>query len=105
MKLSMTEQINYTGDVIGELLSGKNTKATKYVSPTLVVRGTRVLYGKRIDPHDLKVVLSICKPNYIEREFIKLCKKAKEPFPVKNVQVKPYNPKPKQLKNGKKRKG
>jgi hypothetical protein len=36
-------------------------------------------------------VFTIGKPNYEEREFIKKCKKAGEPFPVKKIQVKFYN--------------
>jgi len=36
------------------------------------------------------MVLTIGRPNYAEREFIKLCKKAGEPFPVKKMQLKFY---------------
>lgn len=35
-------------------------------------------------------VVTIGKPNYAEREFIKLLKRADEPFPVKKMQLKLY---------------
>lgn len=63
-------------------------RATKYVSPTLVVRATRSRLRDKIDKKWMQVTLSICKPNYIDRELIKECKKAGEPFPVKKIQLK-----------------
>lgn len=64
--------------------------ATKVLEPKLVVRLTRRLkYSKRNQRNEY--VLTIGKPNHLEREFIKACIKAKEPFPVKKVQIK-FNP-------------
>ncbi len=37
------------------------------------------------------IVLKIGRPNFREREFIRACKKAGEPFPVKKIQLKFYN--------------
>ncbi len=62
-------------------------RATKYVSPTLIVRATRTLIKKKIDKRDFEVTLTIGKPNSRERNFIKDCKKAGEPFPVKKIQL------------------
>ena len=42
-------------------------------------------------------VLTVGRPNYESREFIKACKKAGEKFPVRKVQLK-YWPKPKKGK-------
>lgn len=74
-------------------------KATVYLSDKLTVKITRQhKYKKRDRSHTL--VLTYGQPNYLEREFIKQCKKAGEPFPVKKVQLRMW-PKPK-AKKGKK---
>lgn len=65
------------------------TKATKYISPNLIIRLTRRTYGKKINKQgNIEVSLTIGKPNFLERKFIKDCVKAKEPFPVKMIQLK-----------------
>ena len=76
------------------LLRSEAHKATKYLSDKEVVNATRKLVGGKIDKRDrsIEILLKIGKPNYQEREFIKQCKKAGEPFPVKKVQLK-YPPK------------
>lgn len=68
------------------LATGAKT-ATKYLSPKLTVRGT--LHGK-LDKRARRVTLavSIGSPNYAERQFIKDCIKAREPFPLRDVQLK-----------------
>jgi hypothetical protein len=63
--------------------------ATKYCAPDLVVRAVRRLYKGKIARHPapLEIALHIGRPNYLERRFIKLCKRAGEPFPVKKIQL------------------
>jgi hypothetical protein len=34
-----------------------------------------------------EIVVTIGKPNYAERKFIELAKKAGEPFPIKKIQL------------------
>lgn len=70
------------------LLEGGAVRATKFFSETLIVRGVRRTYGGKIAKGNTEILLTIGKPNYAEREFIKACKKAGEPFPVKNIQIK-----------------
>lgn len=74
--------------LIGTLVAAKAIKATKYISDREIIRATRTKYGTRFSPGNLEVTITRGKPNYIEREFIKACKKAGEPFPVKKVQLK-----------------
>ncbi len=76
-------------------------KATEYVSPKLIFRAVRTMYGKSKPRKgdNVQITLTIGRPNYVEREFIKLCQKANEPFPVKRVQLKLYTPKKNKLKN------
>lgn len=73
----------------------KIIKATKYISPKEIVRATRKTYGKKIRHGNIEIHLTIGRPNYAEREFIKLCQKAGEPFPIKKIQLKYCNPKKK----------
>lgn len=62
-------------------------KATKYLSPKEVVKAT--FQGKRRKSDWNKTILiTFGRPNYEERQFIKDCKKAGEPFPVKKIQFK-----------------
>lgn len=88
--------MNYN-EVIEPVAVGLAVKAVKYLSTNQVVKATRKLYkynNRRIDKrHDVEIVVKIGRPNYLEREFIKLCQKAHEPFPIKKVQLKLYNPK------------
>ena len=74
-------------DVMNSLVSMDAYKAAKYLSPTLVVRASRRLHRRRLPSKrdNVEVVLTIGRPNYEHREFIKDCKAAKEPFPVKGV--------------------
>ena len=70
-------------------------KAEIYLSPDLVVRATRrhKLNGSRCSQIHHEILLTIGKPNYAEREFIRDCKKAGEPFPVKKMQLKWFSEK------------
>lgn len=78
----------FLGDVVGQIMLGAK-RATKYVSPTLVYKATarhRIRRGART----VEMVVTIGKPNYAEREFIKVAKKAGETFPIKKVQIKAW---------------
>jgi len=83
------------------VMGNKVVKATKYISPKLIVRAVRKQFHKRIQKGNIEIYLTIGKPNWAEREFVKLCQKAKEPFPLKNIQLKLYNPIKKKLKGRK----
>ena len=72
--------------VIEFVLQNGAKKATKYLSENDTVKAT--FFGKRdARSRTSSVMLTIGRPNYAEREFIKKCKKVGEPFPVKKVQT------------------
>lgn len=77
-------------DVVYSLVTNKAYKATKYLSDKLVVRVSRRLFKRKLPPknQNIEVVLTIGRPNFEHREFIKDCKKAREPFPVRGVILK-----------------
>ena len=64
-------------------------RATRYLSPRLVVRATRRRYGRarRAVRGVTEILVTIGKPNHRERAFIRDAKRAGEPFPVKKTQL------------------
>lgn len=79
----------WISQVVSLLVKSGMRKATKYVSEKEVITATRRTYQGKILRENVDVVLKIGKPNYAEREYIKLLKKAGEPFPVKKIVLKP----------------
>lgn len=81
----------FAGVVIDMLLYEDAWSAKKYVSEKLVISATRKRYGKSgWTKRDTRadITVKIGAPNYLERVFIKQCKRAGVPFPVKRVQLK-----------------
>lgn len=74
--------------LIEALVASNAVKATKFISEKEIVRVTRTRYKGKFDRYKLELTVTRGKPNYREREFIKICKKAGEPFPVKKIQLK-----------------
>lgn len=61
-------------------------RATRILSPDTIVRATR--RNKSTRQFGFEVILSVTRPNYEERQFIKLLKKSNEPFPLKRLRFK-----------------
>lgn len=68
-------------------LSADARKATVYVDEKTVVSVCRRFRFSRRNTRD-DFVLKIGAPNYEERDFIRRCKRAGEPLPVRKVQLK-----------------
>ena len=81
---------NAVSQVVDILISTEAKSAVKYLNDKLTIKASRKLFRGKIDKRNtiIQIVLTIGKPNYEAREFIKKCKKAGEPFPVKKVQLK-----------------
>lgn len=79
---------NNYNEVIENLLKSGAVKATKYLSQKEIIRATRRKFGGKFVKGNIEITITIGKPNYIERIFIKDCLRAKEPFPIKKVQLK-----------------
>jgi len=71
------------------MLDDRVHKAIKYVDEKSTIKVTRI--GKP-DNRDIRFDfrVTIGMPNYLERKFIKMCKKAGEPFSIKKIQLKYY---------------
>lgn len=87
--------------VLSDLFKTGAMRATKYLSAKQTVKATmrhgrfayRIVDGARVLVR-AEVLVTIGKPNFAERRFIKLCEKAGEPFPVKKIQLRfPAKPK------------
>lgn len=80
-------------------------RATKYIGPKQIARAVRKSYRcygrKQRKYQNLEIIFTIGKPNYLEREFIKVCQRAGETFPVKNIQLK-FPPQKKKKLQGRK---
>ena len=78
----------WLGDVVAYTMNG-NRRATKYVSPSFTIKATR---QHKYRPGALSgtVIVTLGRPNYAEREFIKKAKKAGEPFPVRKGQLREW---------------
>ena len=81
MEYNMKIPRNAISQVIEAILEVGAKKATKYLDDKTVVKATR--QGK-----NNSLILTWGRPNYLERKFIKLCKKAGEKFPIRKVQLK-----------------
>ena len=75
------------------VLSSNARQAVVYESPTLIVKATRQF---RADKRNIRetILLTVGRPAFRQAQFVKACKKAGEPFPVKKVQLR-YWPKKK----------
>jgi len=78
------------GLVLETILEISAKRVTKYLRPDFVISAHRKSFRGKIDDRDkiAEIVVKIGNPNYAEREFIKLAKKAGEPFPIKKLQFK-----------------
>lgn len=72
--------------VFGLLESGAR-KATLYLAEDTVVTASRPLKPDKRSK-SFSIVLTMGKPNWLGRQFVKACKKAGEPFPVRKLQLK-----------------
>ncbi len=64
-------------------------QAVKYLLPDYTVKAT-VQGNPDGRSHQRTMLITYGRPNYAEREFIKLAKKAGEPFPIRKVQLRPW---------------
>jgi len=78
------------GEMVNVIIHEGAVKATKYLTDKEVIKATRILFKGKVDNRSKKIEirLTIGTPNFEERKFIKNCKVAGEPFPVKKIQLK-----------------
>lgn len=86
--ISPMNTFKYYSQLVKILVGTGSYTATKYITPQHVIRATRILYERKIRKDDpIQIRFSEGRPNYHARRFIKMCKRANEPFPIKKVQL------------------
>ena len=76
---------SWVARVINLVLSDSSVKKASYIiSPVLTITGTRRCKTRKND-RTVEMVLTIGKPNFANRQFIKLAKASGEPFPIKKI--------------------
>lgn len=76
------------GQCVNDVLNVKNARrATAYISEKRTVKAT---LQRRIDKRarSATVLVTIGAPNFVERRFIRICKKAGIAFPLNQIQWK-----------------
>jgi hypothetical protein len=86
MKQLTPIDIKSVSEVLQEVCDKDVHHAVKYISPTHIVRATRARTNGK--GGNMEVTLTIGKPNYLERDFIKDCRKVGERFPIRDVVLK-----------------
>lgn len=94
MKSPFKDRANYEyamrklGEAVGDVLCGTNIRrATAYISPTLTIKATA---QRKQDARDKSAtaLVTIGKPNFVERRYIRVCQKAGMTFPLRQIQWK-----------------
>jgi hypothetical protein len=78
-------------DCVRTVIQMDARRAVKYLAPDLTVAAAAVLYNGKLPRKNYRsrsIVVTIGRPNFEARAFIKRCKAAGEPFPVKKIQLK-----------------
>jgi hypothetical protein len=83
-----TEESRAIGMLMRAVLLGGAIRATKYINEKQTIKATRKRYKKGVVHSAIDIVITIGKPNYIERAFIKKHKQTGGSFPVKKLQLK-----------------
>lgn len=86
----MKYPMNAVKQVVETLIRTDSWKATKYLTDRTIIRATRMRERGRFRDgrQNMQVNLTFGRPNYLEVRFIKDAKKAGEPFPIRQVQLK-----------------
>ena len=85
-----TRYARQVGEVVRMLVNTGAHRATKYLSAGHVVRATHKLVRGKVPSakKNIELVVTLGRPNFAERRFIRQCARAGEPFPVRKVQIK-----------------
>lgn len=80
----MSQPYSSVASLLQTLFTTGARKATKYLAPNQTLKVTRQHPRKgRGDT----VLVTMGRPNYAERQFIKMARKAGEPFPIRKPQL------------------
>jgi hypothetical protein len=78
---------NAVSKIVLALIDSGARRATMYLDEDAVATAVRIEKPRKRARY-IEIRLKLGKPNFRERLFIKACKKAGEPFPIKKIQLK-----------------
>ena len=81
------KEANTLLELVATMDDVKVRSATAYLAPNYTMRLSRVRRHRK-NEKNRTWSLTVGGPNFEARKFIKMCRKAGEPFPVKKVQLK-----------------
>lgn len=76
--------------VVSAVLHPAVYQATKYLSPTHIVKATRRRFNGKLlngNARQETLLVTMGRPNYRERQFVQGCQRAHEPFPIRKMQI------------------
>ncbi len=73
------------GECVGDVVTGPNVRrATAYISPTFIMKATAQRRYRKNEP-SCTVLVTVGAPNFVERRFVRLCKKSGYVFPLNQI--------------------
>jgi len=76
----------YVRKAVEAVLETDAKTATVFMAPNQIIRATRRMYKRGNSRGPTEVLLTLGKPNYKERNLIKVYKATKQKFPITRVQ-------------------
>lgn len=77
------------GEAVGDVICGTNVRrATAFISPKLTMKATAQRKQRKSGDLSVTVLVTVGRPNFVERRFIKVCQKAGMAFPLSQIQWK-----------------
>lgn len=77
------------GHAVGDVISQPNVRrATAFISPSLTMKATAQRKQRKSGDLSVTVLVTVGRPNFVERRFIKVCQKAGMAFPLNQIQWK-----------------
>ena len=96
MKLSTTNTDlteRKIGECVNDVLNGANIRrATAFISSTLTIKAT-AQHRFRKNERSSTMLVTVGRPNFVERRFIRICQKAGVCFPLRQIQWKHWTKK------------
>lgn len=77
------------GEAVGDVVTGvKVRRATAYIGPSLTMKATAQRKQRKSGDRSVTVLVTVGRPNFAERRFIRVCQKAAMAFPLNQIQWK-----------------
>ncbi len=77
------------GEAVGDIVWQPHVRrATAFISPTFTMKATAQRRQRKSGDKSVTVLVTVGRPNFVERRHIKVCQKAGMCFPLQQIQWK-----------------